>query len=449
MQTWAKRGVRAALVTGGMLAAGSGVASASEDCPDRPAPPLGETTLPQGAEVLDDGTPRRNGLCFAGELFPTDAPRNNPAPGKHTVAALTGTIDPVTEVIPVVEDALTQEIPRVPEQPTTGRHRSADPETTEIPVIVPEPATEPAQRPEPSETTPERPASGGRHALEAESGSPAEGFHHSPDSSAAIGDVVHDTRGTIAVPTIRDLDAPLVVPADDPATVDGFAAESTRSIVELWKSSLGKTAPAPVGDLPGALLSPQTVDLTSAGLPAKKLRTVPRELLDSAVSTVPAARRQAQEFLPLHVPGDMQHQVTEIPDPSEVEELVAAPAPSAEEAEPSRITQVLRGELLPEQRTDEPAAPEFSTAPELSEVVVFTVDELTAALPERDEVARNPFRRSARTAPAGGMALPVVDGGGALPTVTVAQGETLASVFGNSVTEQLGNGALRDVVGRV
>ncbi|MBA8827685.1 hypothetical protein FHX42_005090 [Saccharopolyspora lacisalsi] len=447
MQTWAKRGVRAALVTGGMLAAGSGVASASEDCPDRPAPPLGETTFPQGADVLDDGTPRRNGLCFAGELFPTDTPRNNPAPGKHTVAALTGPIDPVTEVIPVVDDVLTQEIPRVPEQPTTGRHRSTDPETTEIPVIDPEPTTERAPRPDPSETTSGPPASSGRHALEAESGSPAEGFHRSSNSSDAIGDVVHDTRGAIVVPTIRDHEAPLVVPAVDPATVDGFAAESTQSIVELWKSSLGKTVPAPAGE---PLLSPRTVDLTSAGLPAKKLHTVPRELLDSAVSTVPAARREAQEFLPLHVPGDMQHQVTEIPNPSEAAELVVAPAPRAEESEPSRITQVLRGELLPEPRADEPAAaPAFSTAPELSEVVVFTADELAVALPERDEVARNPFRRSTRTAPTGGMSLPVVDDGGALPTVTVAQGETLASVFGNPVTEQLRAGALlRDVAGR-
>lgn len=41
MQTWAKRGMQAALVTGGMLMLGSSVTSAAECCPDRPSSPLG------------------------------------------------------------------------------------------------------------------------------------------------------------------------------------------------------------------------------------------------------------------------------------------------------------------------------------------------------------------------------------------------------------------------
>ena len=40
MNAWAKRGLQAAVFTGGMLALGAGIASANECCPDRPTPPL-------------------------------------------------------------------------------------------------------------------------------------------------------------------------------------------------------------------------------------------------------------------------------------------------------------------------------------------------------------------------------------------------------------------------
>ena len=40
MNAWAKRGLQAAFFTGGMLALGTGIASATECCPDRPVPPL-------------------------------------------------------------------------------------------------------------------------------------------------------------------------------------------------------------------------------------------------------------------------------------------------------------------------------------------------------------------------------------------------------------------------
>ena len=40
MNAWAKRGLKAAFFTGGMLVLGAGIASANECCPDRPTPPL-------------------------------------------------------------------------------------------------------------------------------------------------------------------------------------------------------------------------------------------------------------------------------------------------------------------------------------------------------------------------------------------------------------------------
>lgn len=47
MQTWAKRGMQTALVTGGMLMLGVGIANAAEYCPARPTTPLGgSVTLP-------------------------------------------------------------------------------------------------------------------------------------------------------------------------------------------------------------------------------------------------------------------------------------------------------------------------------------------------------------------------------------------------------------------
>ncbi|RJQ83372.1 DUF320 domain-containing protein [Pseudonocardiaceae bacterium YIM PH 21723] len=51
MQTWAKRSMQAALVTGGMMMLGAGIASAAETCPDRPATPLGGSTNPLGVSV--------------------------------------------------------------------------------------------------------------------------------------------------------------------------------------------------------------------------------------------------------------------------------------------------------------------------------------------------------------------------------------------------------------
>jgi hypothetical protein len=59
MQTWAKRGIQTALVTGGLLMLGTGIASADEDVnPDRPAPPLdGSLVVPLNIDNNALGTP--------------------------------------------------------------------------------------------------------------------------------------------------------------------------------------------------------------------------------------------------------------------------------------------------------------------------------------------------------------------------------------------------------
>ena len=59
MQTWAKRGLQTALVTGGLLMLGTGIASADEDVnPDKPASPLdGSVTVPVHMDNNALGTP--------------------------------------------------------------------------------------------------------------------------------------------------------------------------------------------------------------------------------------------------------------------------------------------------------------------------------------------------------------------------------------------------------
>ncbi|MFC4854931.1 hypothetical protein [Actinophytocola glycyrrhizae] len=59
MQTWAKRGLQTALVTGGLLMLGTGIASADEDVnPDKPASPLdGSVTVPVHIDNNVLGTP--------------------------------------------------------------------------------------------------------------------------------------------------------------------------------------------------------------------------------------------------------------------------------------------------------------------------------------------------------------------------------------------------------
>ncbi|HVV22324.1 MAG TPA: PE-PGRS family protein, partial [Pseudonocardiaceae bacterium] len=59
MQTWAKRGLQTALVTGGLLMLGTGIASANENVnPDRPASPIdGGVSVPVHVDDNAVGTP--------------------------------------------------------------------------------------------------------------------------------------------------------------------------------------------------------------------------------------------------------------------------------------------------------------------------------------------------------------------------------------------------------
>ena len=99
MQTWAKRGVRAALVTGGVLAVGTTMAAAEGTGPSRPSgdgnhgslgtrfdtadPERGDSVLP--AFDADGSRPQ------LGEAF---ASYRNADTGRYRALVLTGKIDP-------------------------------------------------------------------------------------------------------------------------------------------------------------------------------------------------------------------------------------------------------------------------------------------------------------------------------------------------------------------
>lgn len=68
MQTWAKRGLQTALVTGGLLMLGTGIASADENVnPDAPASPLDlNVTAPIQEANNAVGTPSASWTCPPG-----------------------------------------------------------------------------------------------------------------------------------------------------------------------------------------------------------------------------------------------------------------------------------------------------------------------------------------------------------------------------------------------
>jgi hypothetical protein len=82
MQTWAKRGIQTALVTGGLLMLGTGIASADEDVnPDKPASPLdGRLIVPLNLDNNQIGSP----------LGPIDGPRVNTQAVNVGVSDVTG-----------------------------------------------------------------------------------------------------------------------------------------------------------------------------------------------------------------------------------------------------------------------------------------------------------------------------------------------------------------------
>lgn len=100
MQTWAKRGIQTALVTGGLLMLGTGIASADEDVnPDKPASPLdGRVIVPLNLENNQIGTP----------LGPIDAPRASTDVVNVGVSDVTGnTVDVVLDAAsPITGDLL-------------------------------------------------------------------------------------------------------------------------------------------------------------------------------------------------------------------------------------------------------------------------------------------------------------------------------------------------------
>lgn len=469
MQTWARRGVHAALVTGGMLAVGTGVAAAAGACPDGPAPPLGESVLPPALDGIGDGTPRHSGPCFAGELFP-DQSRTTPFNpvghdgGRHAepaqawgkpVTVIAGTIDPMRDLLPAVENDMTREMPVITDDavPPLPVERSVP--VLELAGWVAEPST-----------VVEQPR--GKHAQRS-LGTPSEGFHRSLSWAGGIGDVVRESPEAVGDTAFRpdsEIGPELVVPSTDPAVVDEMA--QSDGIVALWKGALGR-GPEAEHDLGGALLD-YDGDLTSGELagPRHALHPVPPRLLADAVSAVPRALASKRDSMPLRVPGEKLAKASEIPS---LEQLVlregipddwrvrsTVPMGNGlprggpldghsddEVAEPavSRIAAALSGAIPQPRGSDDatspflPRIPAFTDAPLLSAIEVIFLDELTAAMPELRQVTENPFRtaRPPKSAPRA-MALPMVDNG-SLPQITALQGETLSPPLGIQVLPDL------------
>ncbi|MBN6035641.1 chaplin family protein [Amycolatopsis sp. 195334CR] len=113
MQTWAKRGIKTALVTGGLLMLGTGIASADESVnPDSPAGPLdANLTIPVQIEKNALGTPvgQANLPGYKGEISTkpvtkplkgvTDPLQKAAAPASKATAPLAGVTDKATSAL--------------------------------------------------------------------------------------------------------------------------------------------------------------------------------------------------------------------------------------------------------------------------------------------------------------------------------------------------------------
>ncbi|RKT84437.1 hypothetical protein SAMN05421805_103368 [Saccharopolyspora antimicrobica] len=414
MQTWAKRGVQAALVTGGMLAVGSGVASAEQACPERPNSPLGES-----ANALDQlGT---GGRCLSGDLYPENAPLVE-SRAAHQVTALAGTIDPVRDLLPAVENDMTRELPALRDW-----HTGAPVAPLHLAGWIADPADA-----RPLELAGLPPFDGGRPVT------PAEGFHRSLSWAGPIGEVIRGgaaalDEGAFRPGAVLDVPADLLTPHDDLVYFDGFG--QADGIVELWEGVLA--APQ------GGLVTPDRVDLTSAELPGlrNQLHTVPGEVLAGALSAVAAQPTPRNDFVPLEVPGELQAKAAEIPDLTGLSLVELSRAPGTTQRSESPGVQAplpVLGELnaLGGGQTSAPTvsritsaldapAPRtvnFTAAPLESAVAVEVVDELRAATPEHKLLTESPLR-PAPAPRSGGMSLPVLDGG--VPDITAVQDQTL------------------------
>ncbi|MGW1682131.1 hypothetical protein [Saccharopolyspora sp. NPDC002376] len=426
MQTWAKRGVQAALVTGGMLAVGSGVASADQACPERPTSPLGEPVNALGQLGAD-------GRCLSDDLFPENAQVNVPlveSRAAHQVTALAGTLDPVRDLLPVVENDMTQEMPALRDWHT----EPAPTEQSAAPLHLAGWIADPADA-RPLEHAGLPPFDGNRPVT------PAEGFHRSLSWAGPIGEVIRGgahalDEGTFRSGPVLDVPANLLTPHDDLVYFDGFGPAD--GIVDLWQGVL--TPPR------GGLLDAKQVDLTSAELPGfrNELHTVPGDVLSAALSAIAPQPTPRGEFVPLDVPGELQAKANELLDLSGLPPLlqlsktpgttersdnpgVQAPLPLVGELNTlgggqtsvptiSRITAALDAPT--------PRAIEFTDAPLQSDVAVQVIDELQAALPEHKLVTHSPLRPAPVPAPrSAGMALPVL--GDSIPNITAMQDQTL------------------------
>ena len=462
MQTWAKRGVQAALVTGGMIAAGTGVASASGTCPDRPASPWGESAL---TPATDDGTPRHSGPCFAGELFPDESH----IPGNHDRSmdsraqrsagqktAISGTLDPVRDLLPAMENDVTREMPVLTEQfwhspqPPAKPRASTPRKPLELAGWIADTVDSPQRIPLQPNALLTRPAVADTPAI----GTPAEGFQRSLSWAGPIGDVIKGLADTLVrEPVATPGNSPeLVVPTGDPAVAEGF--DQVEGIVALWEGTLGRGGQ----ELADGLVSPGDLDLTSGELPGPATRPhmIPRQVLASALSTLPRAVQAPHEFVPLQVPGELQEQAAELPDLSRLVlldvskaggtlgrgaveagsrqenaihetlpglgELRAFDSAHASMPAASRITQALGSDAAG--HSANAGVPRFSRTPELSPVTVHVADELLSALPPEQQVTQNPFGTVPRAASHSGMALPVLGDGG-IPNIAAMQEHTL------------------------
>lgn len=481
MQTWARRGFQAALVTGGVLAAGTGVASAAQTCPDRPSPPLGDTALGDSAlgdsalspdiDHIGDGTPRSSGTCFAGELF---AEGSGPSRHRAAVRTLSGNIDPMRDLLPAVENETTREMPalnaqgwipprRAPKPASTPQHAETGTDPNADTVRFRASAGRATHTVPSGQRGPEsapRSAARGRHAAPA-AGTPAEGFHRSVRWKGPIGDVRKSAGVRSDEETVRFAapEAPggLVNPTQDPTVVENL--DQPDGIVALWQGVLGQ---APVTEARAGLVSPDSVDLASGKLsaPSTRSHTVPHSVLAGALSTAPVRPAPRVDTVPLQVPGEHQDKAGEVPTlpDSAVTAPASAPAPAVPTAREdtvdpgfqaplplvgnlhafgggqtdspvSRITQALGGDQAPATARSSQDVPAFTKEPLRTVATAKAMDELSIAKPERDHVTENPFqsvlkqRRAAPTGMTGGMALPLLDG--AMPSSASAQEQTL------------------------
>lgn len=397
MQTWAKRGFQAALVTGGVLAAGTGVASATQTGPDQ--------------HPDQDGTPRQDPQS-TGQF--TEA--------TTSVRTLSGQLDLVRDVLPAVQDAPTREMPALDAhgqplpkraaRPVSGQHAAPDPDASTVRFRVDGgqgTRTVPLRRGQHGQhaQTQPRAAARGRHAAPVAS-TPSDGVHRSAAWQGPLGDVLRDAETGQLQPA---------GPQPDPVT-DRDAAARTSPNLPVIDPQLGGL---------GGLVAPEAVDLTSGRLaPTTTARTVPHSVVASAAANSRPRPAPRSETVPLHVPGEHQEKATDVPSLAgsllaDREHGATGPAPSGRAHAPlSRITGALLGAPASEPVAAETVQfqrlPEFTDDPLALPATARQLDPLAAVKAEREHVADNPFRAeigTRRAAAAGlerGMALPLLDG---------------------------------------